>query len=105
MKLSISSFFYAPWFDYLAWTKKLLWKDSSEFNSLEVDNETEAAIEMIEEAIEAKETITEVVVEVITKEDLEIQAIGQKAVLIVEKKVTTWKIVQSVSFWLYSTKA
>lgn len=44
---------------------------------------------MIEEAIEAKETITEVVVEVITKEDLEIQAIGQKAVLIVEKKVTT----------------
>lgn len=44
---------------------------------------------MIVEAIEAKETITEVVVEVTTKEDLEIQAIGQKAVLIVEKKATT----------------
>jgi|JI61114C2RNA_FD_contig_61_2638374_length_499_multi_2_in_0_out_0_2 hypothetical protein len=43
---------------------------------------------MIEEAIEAKETATEVVVEATTKEDLEIQAIDQKAVLIVEKKVT-----------------
>ncbi len=41
---------------------------------------------MIVEGIEAKET-TEV--EVTMKEDLEIQAIDQKVVLIVEKKATT----------------
>lgn len=42
---------------------------------------------MIVEGIEAKETITEV--EVTMKEDLEMQAIDQKVVLIVEKKATT----------------